>query len=59
MPMLQIAVGIVLSLFALRVLSLLREFVDFVSSKNTSGFYLNRNPRTRIDWRILRSLSPD
>jgi hypothetical protein len=59
MPMLQIAAGIVLSLFALRVLSLLREFVDFVSSKITSGFDLNRSPRTRIDWRILRSLSPD
>jgi hypothetical protein len=59
MPMLQIAAGIVLSLFALRALSLLRDLVDFVSSKVTSGFDLNRSPRTRIDWRILRSLSPD
>jgi hypothetical protein len=59
MPMLQIAEGIVLGIFALRVLSALRQIVDFVSSKITSGFDLNRSPRTPIDWRILRSLSPD
>jgi hypothetical protein len=57
--MLQAAVGIVLGLFVLWILSTLRRFVDSLSSRMDTGFDLRKSSRTRIDWRILRARSRD
>ncbi len=55
----QIVVGVVLGLTAIRALSVLCRIVDSVYGRITAGFDLHGNSRTRLDRRALRALSPD
>ena len=57
MLILEIMGGVLGGLTLLGLLAMLRNVLDSVSSRASTGFDLRRHRRMKSDWRVLESLS--